>query len=95
VAPVLTAAAVSHAVLNGFVKSTSEKEPFLPTKRRFRDCCRRMGHFCGVERVKRFVNVHLHCIVSNLKRISKMSTPPLEKFLRTPVCRNAFAETND
>ena len=29
------------------------------------------GHFlCGVERVKRFVNVHLHCIVSNLKRIS-------------------------
>jgi len=26
----------------------------------------------GVERVKRFVNVHLHCIVSNLKRISKI-----------------------
>jgi len=24
--------------------------------------------------VKRFVNVHLHCIVSNLKRISKIST---------------------
>jgi len=22
----------------------------------------------GIERVKRFVNVHLHCIVSNLKR---------------------------
>jgi len=30
----------------------------------------------GVERVKRFVNVNLHCIVSNLKRISKMSTLP-------------------
>jgi len=40
----------------------------------------------GVERVKRFVNVHLHCIVSNLKRISIVSTlPPLEKFLRTPM----------
>jgi len=39
-----------------------------------------------VERVKRFVNVHLHCIVSNLKRISKVSTLfPLEKFLRTPM----------
>jgi len=33
-----------------------------------------MGHYLwGVERVKRFVNVHLHCIVSNLKKISKMS----------------------
>ena len=30
----------------------------------------------GVERVKRFVNVHLHCIVSNLKRISKISMLP-------------------
>jgi len=40
----------------------------------------------GVERVKRFVNVHLHCTVSNLKRISNISTlpTPLEKFLRTP-----------
>jgi len=39
----------------------------------------------GVERVKRFMNVHLHCIVTNLKRISKTSTLPttLEKFLRT------------
>jgi len=27
----------------------------------------------GIENVKRFVNVHLHCIVSNLKRISKIS----------------------
>ena len=30
----------------------------------------------GVKRVKRFVIVHLHCIVSNLKRISKISTLP-------------------
>ena len=27
-----------------------------------------------VERVKRFVNVHLHCIVSNLKRTRKMGS---------------------
>jgi len=40
----------------------------------------------GVERVKRFVNVHLHCIVRNLKRISKISMlSPLENFLRTPM----------
>jgi len=34
--------------------------------------------FCE-ERVKRFVNAHLYCIVSNLKSISKMSTLPLWK----------------
>ena len=40
----------------------------------------------GVERAKRFVNIDLYCMVSNLKRISKISTlPPLEKFLRTPM----------
>jgi len=46
-----------------------------------------MGHFlCGVETVKRFVNIRLHCNVSNLKKISKMSTfHPLEKFLRKPM----------
>ena len=33
----------------------------------FCDCCRNMGHFlCSVERIKRFVNVHLQCIVSNV-----------------------------
>ena len=46
----------------------------------FCDCHRNMGHFlcsvesisvlgnivCSVERIKRFVNVHLHCIVSNV-----------------------------
>jgi len=36
-----------------------------------------MGHFlCGVERVKCYVNVHLHCMVSNLKITNKMSTLP-------------------
>jgi len=35
------------------------------------------GHFrYGVERAKRFVNVHLHCIVSNMERISKVSSLP-------------------
>jgi len=34
-----------------------------------------IGHFlCGVETVKRFVNVHLHCNVSNLKKLSKTLT---------------------
>jgi len=44
-----------------------------------------MGHVrYGVKRVKRFVNVHLPCIVSNMERISKISSlPTLEKFLRT------------
>jgi len=47
----------------------------------FYDFYRNIGHFLyGVEREKRFVNVNLHCIVSNLKRTSKMSTlPPLGK----------------
>jgi len=46
-----------------------------------------MRHYlCGVERVKRFVNVHLHCIVSNLQKIGKMwKLPPVENFLRTPM----------
>jgi len=36
----------------------------------------------GVERMKRFVNVHSHCIVSNLQRISKISMlPPAWKIL--------------
>jgi len=37
-----------------------------------------MGHLrCGVERVKRYVNDHLHCIVSSLKLTKKMSTLPI------------------
>ena len=53
----------------------------------FCDCCRNMGPFlCGVKGANRFMTVHLHCLVNNLRRISKMSTlPPLEKFLRTPM----------
>jgi len=36
-----------------------------------------MGNFLsGVERIQRNMTVHLHCIVSNLKRISNMSKLP-------------------
>jgi len=39
-----------------------------------------------VKRVKRFVDVRLRCIVSNLKRISKIvDSAPLEKLLQTLV----------
>jgi len=45
----------------------------MPTKRIFCACCRNMGHFrCGVESENRYVNVHLYCNVSNLKKMSKM-----------------------
>ena len=46
-----------------------------------------MGHvLCGVETVKHFVNVYLHCNANNLKKISKMSPlTPSEKFLQTSV----------
>ena len=58
------------------------KRSIAANEEHFYDCFRNMENsFCGAVRVKRFVNVHLHCIVSNLKRISKMLT--LEKFLRT------------
>ena len=41
---------------------------------------------------KRFVNVHLHCNVSNLKKISKMSTlSRLENILQTPVATFTFS----
>ena len=78
--------AASHVVLYGVKRSMSEKEALLPTKRIFWDCCRNIVHFlCGVKRVKRFVNVHLHCIVSNLKTISKMPTlPPWKIFCGRP-----------
>jgi len=43
----------------------------------FCDCYRNMGHFiCSVERIKRFLNVHLHCIVSNVPyKVRKYSGP--------------------
>ena len=38
---------------------------------------RSRGHFrYGVERAKLFVNVHLHCILSNMERMSKISSLP-------------------
>jgi len=41
---------------------------------------RSRGHFrYGVERAKCFVNVHLYCIVSNIERISEVSSLPLGK----------------
>ena len=44
----------------------------------FCDCYRNMEHFlCSVERIKRFLNVHLHCIVSNVPyKMRKYSGPP-------------------
>jgi len=45
----------------------------------FCDCYRNMGHFlCSVERIKRFVNVHLQRIVSNVPSTKgrKYSGPP-------------------
>jgi len=44
----------------------------------FCDCYRNMVHFlCSVERIKSFVNVHLHCIVSNVpSKVRKYSGPP-------------------
>jgi len=44
----------------------------------FSDCYRNTGHFlCSVERIKRFVNVHLHCPVSNiLSKVRKYTGPP-------------------
>jgi len=54
------------------------KRNLAANKAHFCDCCRNMGHLrCGVERVKLYVNVHLHCIVSSLKWSSKMSTSPI------------------
>jgi len=42
------------------------------------DCYCNMEHFlCSVERIKSFVNAHLHCIVSNVpSKVRKYSWPP-------------------
>jgi len=57
-----------------------------PTKRIFVNLAVTWVILCSVERVKRFVKVDSYCIVSNLKRISKMSTLlSMEKFLWTPM----------
>jgi len=42
----------------------------LQTKRNFGTVAVTWGHFlCGADRVKHYVNVHLHCIVSSLYRL--------------------------
>jgi len=53
----------------------------------FGSCCPNTGHYpCGVESIKRFLNVHLHCVVSNLKMISTIRRCPfMEKFLQPPM----------
>jgi len=43
-----------------------------------------MGHFlCSVERIKRFVNVHLHCIVSNVSSKVRKYSGSLELFTQS------------
>jgi len=60
----------------------------------FCDCCHCMGHFlCGVERVKCFVNIHLHCIYSNLKRVRKRLTmSSWKKLFRRPFYSLIYAQ---
>ena len=61
--------AVSHVVWYCVKRSVSEKQALLPTNRNFCECCLYKGHFLySVERVKRFVIIHLHCIVAKCKR---------------------------
>jgi len=45
-----------------------------------------LASFCatGAEKIKHFVNVYLHCIVSSLKKINNMTTFPLKKFYQRP-----------
>jgi len=51
----------------------------------FCDCCRNMGHFlCSVERIRSFVNVHLHCIVSNVPSKGH-KYPELPELLRSEI----------
>ena len=80
---------ISHAD-SYCVRSMNEKN--CCQQRAVSDCCRNMlGHFlCGVERVERFMDVHLHCIGSNVGKV-EMATPRLEKFLRTRILGEAIA----
>jgi len=57
-----------------------------------------VGHILsGVKTVKCFVNVQLHCNVSNLKKISKNDdvAPTLEKFLQTPMAAFTLSASFD
>jgi len=72
---------------------TKRKRKILVSLFRVRSWSLRHHSGCatGAERIKRFGNVYLHCIVSNLKKISNMSTlPPLKKFLPTPMLAGHF-----
>jgi len=65
-------------------------------KRNFCDCGCYIGNFlCVVERVKCFVNVHLHCIVRNPKKISKMPTFPLRKISADAHDHSSTQQTRD
>jgi len=56
---------------------------------------KRSNFFC-IEWAKRFVNVRLHCIVSNLKSISKMSTlSPLGKISADANAMGAWDHSNE
>jgi len=71
---------VSHVLLYVAKRNLAANEFFW-------DCCRKIGNFlCGVERVKPYVNAHLHCIVSSLKRASKMSTLPINGKVSVNAC---------
>ena len=48
-------------------------------------CNRGHFHYC-VERTKRFVNVSLHCIVSSMERISKISSLPFHGKISADAC---------
>jgi len=68
-----------------------------PMKRNFCDCCRNTGHFCyGVEKAKHFVNVHFHCIVSNMNSISKIPSliPRWKNFCGRPCSQFMFSLWN-
>jgi len=61
----------------------------------FCDCYRNTGYFlCSEERIKRFVNVHLYCIVGNVpSKVRKYAGPPELfrseiSFSRTPTFQN-------
>ena len=64
----------------------------------FCDCYRNMGHFlCSVEGIRRFVNVLLHCIVSNVpSKVRKYSGPPelLRSEIKSPSRALATFQSN-
>jgi len=66
--------AESHVLLYNVKRNLAANEVY------FWHCCRNIFFVVTLEcpgRVKRYVNAHLHCIVSSLKWASKMSTLPI------------------